>query len=442
MNSAGHGGAARGVRSVPARLGFFGLLGLFAGVGAAYAQSAAVGQTNLTLDAALDLAARHNPDLKNLRARWEAMSERAAQSAALPNPMLTYSGMEPAGGGTRSGITENRVMIEQEFPGPRKRALRGEIAGWDAETARRELDGMARDVELAVKENYHDLLAVRRATDIVRAETGVINQIAGIAETMYSTGERPQQDVLKARAETTMLKQRLLDLSAQEDALQSRLNTLLGRRPDTPLATVAAPLPHDFHVSIDDLLGLAATNRPDVRAAQAQVERSALQKELMKREATPDYRLGMEYRSVRDGEDMIMVTAGVDLPVWRSKYSAGVREADKMKQAGEAALEAAERNGALEVQTAVFTLKTALRTLDLYRTELVPQAEARFKASEAGYRTGKVDFMDLLESQRFLIEARLMTAMAEGKAGAQFARLERAVGAELKVSAPAGGIVK
>ena len=84
-----------------------------------------------------------------------------------------------------------------------------------------------------------------------------------------------------------------------------------------------------------------------------------------------------------------------------------------------------------------FKLQTARRTLELYRTELIPQAEARFGASEAGYRSGKVDFMDLLESERFLLGAKMMVAMTEGTVGMQSARLERAIGGEVKNGATA-----
>jgi outer membrane protein, heavy metal efflux system len=78
-----------------------------------------------------------------------------------------------------------------------------------------------------------------------------------------------------------------------------------------------------------------------------------------------------------------------------------------------------------------FKLLAARRTLDLYRKDLVPQAEARFKASETAYQSGKADFLDLLESERFLLNARVMAAMAEGDLGMQWARQERAVGADL-----------
>jgi outer membrane protein TolC len=119
----------------------------------------------------------------------------------------------------------------------------------------------------------------------------------------------------------------------------------------------------------------------------------------------------------------------VELPFWNAKNRAGVREAERMRASGLAAREDAERQNAFDVQDAAFQLQTARRSLALYRTELIPQAAARLSASEAGYRTGKVDFMDLLESERFLLDAKVMAVMTEGAAGMQAARLERATGA-------------
>lgn len=152
----------------------------------------------------------------------------------------------------------------------------------------------------------------------------------------------------------------------------------------------------------------------------------------MAKESSPDYTLGVEYRDFRHAGDMVMIQVGIELPVWRSKYGAAVREAGKMRTASLAARQATERKIALDVQDASFKLLTAQRTLELYRTELIPQAKARFNASEAAYRTGQTDFTDLLESQRFLLSTRIMAAMAAGNLGMQSARLERAVGWDLK----------
>ena len=405
-------------------------VGRFAGMGVASDQTPAT-NTDLTLGAAVDLAVRENPQLKSLRAKWEAMQERAVQAGALPNPTFKYSGMDSADGGKWPDTNEKRFMVEQEFPWLGKRGLREGIAAKDAEVMRRELEAMTRDVVMMVKESYFRLYALQQSIVTTRKDEAVLQRMAKIAETMYSTGERSQQDVLKANAEITMLKQRLLELDAQETTLKAKLNTLLNRRADEPLAPAVTPPEIGFSGDIDSLFALAATNRPEVQSAQAQIERYELEKKLMAKESVPDYSLGVEYRSFGDSADAVMVTVGIDLPIWRSKYRAGAREAEKMRASSQAAREAAERQVAFDVQDAAYRLLTARRSLDLYRTELIPQAEARFKASEAGYRTGKVDFMDLLESQRFLLSVRVMAAMAAGDAGMEFARLERAVGTEL-----------
>jgi len=392
----------------------------------------------LTLVEAVDRARRDNPQLQSLRAQWEAAQERPAQAITLPNPMFKYSGMDQADGGTWPDTSEKRFMVEQEFPGFGKRDLRENLARNDVDALRWELESMTREVILKVKENFFDLYALQQVIGITRKEDRVLQRMAKIAETMYSTGERTQQDVLKAQAEITLLKQRLLELDAQENTLKGNLNTLLNRRADAPLNVTAPLMETHFNGSLENLFTWAATNRPEIQAAQSQIERSDLETKLMARESVPDYRLGLEYRDIADSPDLVMFTIGIELPVWQSKYRAGVREAEIMKAARQADRETAERNSARDVQDAHFKLQTARRQLELYKTELIPQAEARFNASETGYQTGKVDFMDHLESQRFLLNVRVMAAMAEGNVGIQLARLEQAVGIEL-IPAPKSG---
>jgi outer membrane protein TolC len=387
--------------------------------------------TNLTLAAAVRQAVSDNPQLASLRAKWEAMMERPAQAKALPNPMLTYGGMDMADGGRWPDTNEKRIMVQQEFPWFGKRALREGIAAKDAESMQREFEAMTRDVVMMVKEGFYDLFAVQRVMTVTREEEAVLGRMVKIAETRYASGGGSQADVIKAQTEITMLKQRLLELHAQENTVKAKLNTLLNRRADEPLGPLESPPPVGVPGEAVRLFADAARSRPEVLAAQTKIERYGLEKKLMEKEYLPDYKLGLEYRDIQSEDNMLMFTVSVELPIWQSKYRAGVREAERMQASSQAAREAAERQSALDVQDAHFKLLTAQRTLDLYRTELIPQAEARFNASEAGYRAGKVDFLDLLESERFLLNTKVMTAMSEGAAGMQAARLERAVGADV-----------
>ena len=200
---------------------------------------------------------------------------------------------------------------------------------------------------------------------------------------------------------------------------------MLNRATDTPVGLAIIPPPRIASAT-------RAGERPEIKAAQTELERNQLQRDLMRKEFFTDYRVGVEYRNFREGDDMVMLTLSFDLPIWQNKYKAGVREADKMIESSAAALDAVRHQTAFESADARYKLTAAQRTLDLYEKTLIPQAEARFKASDAAYHTGKGDFLDLLESERFLSNARTLAAMAEGNLGMQLARLERAAGTDGK----------
>lgn len=385
--------------------------------------------TRLTLAAATETALRENTQLKSLHAKWEALQERPAQAGALPNPMLSYSGMDMAEGGDWPDTAQRRVMLQQAFPWFGKRRLREQIAAKDAETVRHELDALTRDLVMRVKEVFYNLYAEQQVIAITRDETSVLQRIAEIAQTLYATGAREQTDLIQAQTEVTLLSQQLLERQAREATLKARLNTLLNRPSDTPVSALEKP-PEPASAASAHFAQAAAAS-PEVRAAQARVERDELHRRLRAKESAPDYRLGLEYRDLRDDDNMMMFTVSVDLPIWFEKNRAAVREAEKMRESSEAARESAERQNAFDAQDARVRLDTACRTLALIRLELIPQAEARLNAHEAAYRTGKADFMDLLASERFLLETKLLATRSEAEQGIQAARLERAVGTAL-----------
>jgi len=380
---------------------------------------------SLTLDSLIETARHDNAVLRAARAKTAAMNERPAQEKALPNPMFKYGAMDSTRGNL-ADAGEKRFMVEQPFLWSGKRDLRMKIAGQDAAAMRQEAEMLEREIVMQVKETYYDLYSIQHVTQIVRAEEKLLRDVLTAAENQYATGQRTQQDVIKAEAEITMLQQKLVEQEQQESTLKARLNQLLNRNSAEPLGlAIVGPPRHPSNPA-------ATGERPEIRAAKIDLERSQLQRQLMHKEFFTDYRIGAEYRNYRAGDDMVMLTFSFDLPIWQSKYRAGVREAEKMVESSTATLDAVRQQAAFESADAHYKLRAAQRSLEIYEQTLIPQAESRFKASDASYRTGKGDFMDLLESERFLLNARTMAAMAEGNLGMQQARLERTLGTNLE----------
>lgn len=423
-------------RGIPRWCGVFALGALFAGwttLGAAAASATTPSDSlpALTLDAVIDTALKANAQLHSMQARYESMQYRSAQERTLPNPMFQFGVMDMTSGGNWPNTSEKRFMLSQDFPWFGKRGLRGAVAANEADAMKQDYDAMVREVIMEAKESYFNLYSVQRTLVITRAEENLLEEMQKIAETKYSLGEVTMQDALQAQTEISMLKQRQYELEQEEAVAKARLNLLLNHRADSPIGYAVTEPEANFDLAADELFALAEKSRPEIKRAQIDIKSREAERALMKKEYFPDYRLGLEYRSFRWGTDMAMFTIGFDLPIWRGKYSSGVRESEKMLESSQAGLENARQQTSYEVQDAFFKLTTARRTLELYKTALIPQAEARLQASEAGYRTGKVSFLELLESERVLLNARIMSIMAEGNIGMELARLERAVGTDL-----------
>ncbi len=385
--------------------------------------------SSLTLEQVVRTALQHNPQIRAMQAKWEAAQERPVQERTLPNPTFTYKGMDATKDYSFPNTNEKRMELEQSFPWFGKLGLRGRIAEKDAEIVHRDHQAMELEITMQVKETYFDLYATQRSLSITRAEQEVLKRMEDIAETRYATGAVGQQDVLKAQTEITLLEQRLLELQQQESTLKAKLNLLMNQPTDSPLGLAVTAPAADTNSDTTKLLSIAEKGRPEIEGARQDLARSRYERNLMKKEFFPDYRLGVEYRNFETGDNMVMFTVGLDLPIWLSKNRAALREADKKLESSQATLEAARQQTSFDVHDASYKVLTAQRTVELYTTALIPQAEARFSASEAGYHTGKVGFLELLESERFLLNARVMAVVAEGNLGMQMARLERAVGA-------------
>jgi outer membrane protein TolC len=357
------------------------------------------------------------------------MEARSQQAGALANPLLTYRGMDSANGGKWPNTDEKRIEIEQTFPWPGKRGLTQVMTAKAADAAKFEVAATTLDVEMLAAEAFYGLSVAQQSLEIIRAEEALLRRIETLTTLRYTTGADGQQDVLKAQTEITMLKQKEIELEARELTLKNKLNTIMNRPVKTVIGRVKGPPEQSVSADEGEQISIKAlVHRPELQLAQARIERAQAERAYMGKESLPDYKVGLEYRSM-PGDDQAMFMVGIELPIWRSKIRAGIRGANRMVESEQAAREAAERQVMQEVQDALTQIQAAQRTLELTRKELIPQAELRFSASEAGYRSGgKADFMDLLESERFLLNARVMAVMAEAELGMQWARLARAVG--------------
>lgn len=389
----------------------------------------------LTLDQAVAEALVQNPQISAAQAQWQVQVEEAPQARSLADPSF-YTMFWAVPDDTPNPFAGREVWlgIKQRFPYPGKRALKGEVATHGADMAQQRATGIAEAIARRVKAAFYDLLLNHKETAITQHHLDLTRELAGVAEAKYSTGTSAQSDVLKLMVEVSDRSNQLLVLKSKRPALAARLNQLLNRAPTQPLGQLAEPpivaLPH----TLAYLQELARRSRPELKASQAAIARSQTGLALAKKAYYPDLMVDASYWNVREGDNrwMLMLEATVPVSLWsRDGHDARVTQAKAEQRAWEATYTELENQIRYEVEEAFVQLSIAQDQMALYQKVIIPQARQTVEAMKAGYQTDRESLLNLVDSERSLLQFELEYHRAKVAAGKGWAALEWAVGTAL-----------
>jgi outer membrane protein TolC len=182
-------------------------------------------------------------------------------------------------------------------------------------------------------------------------------------------------------------------------------------------------------VALADLEARALSAQPMIRMQARAVAQAEANVRLAGRERYPDFTIGAEYMANRDMPDTWTGMLGLNIPIRRgSLYGPKIREAREHKAAVEADLAQAQIETAAMVRETAAMLRGARAMVNLYRMTVIPRAEQSLEATRAAYQTDRVEFLDLLDGHRTLLEFRMMAEEAIAEYLASRAQLDLAVG--------------
>ena len=383
-------------------------------------------------------ARERNPEIIAARNRWQSAQEIIEARRALPDPEFSYTYFVNSVE-TRVGPQRHILGAKQKFPFYGKRDLKAEVASKEAEALKASYEATEQEVILRVKKTFHDLFYVSEIIDITHDEKEILGRFEQIARTKYETGKGRQQNILKVHVEISRLEDRLLALANQKQTAEAMLNTLLDRPAHHPLGKPAQPEFREFYFIEQELFRMARENRPELRGGTALIDRSNRALNLAEKEYYPDLTVGANYIEVSEGpllvsdngQDAFNVMFSINLPIWRKKLSSQVKSATEMIKAEKSRYQNILNRTLFEVKDNYFKIQTARDSFYLYKNVLIPQAEQSLMSAEAGYITGTVNFLDLLDAERILLKIRFGYWKAYTDYLKRIADTERAVGMAL-----------
>jgi len=423
----------RTARGRPERkLGLFLALALGAAAIASSAE-AEEAQPGASLDSVLSIARRLSPELAARALEVEAAQARVEIAGSWDDPTLRITSDEID---RTAGPRQNKMIysIEQDIPLWGKRDLKRDTAR--AEVNRMKADSRTAETELIEKvkvafAQYYQADQTIRATHELH---GVVHDIAKLARERYGQNRGSQQEVFKAEVESTRIE---TEIARQEAALRSakgRLNALLARPIDAPLAEPARlrPLPAPELLAPTPLLERARTANPGLQATAAAIAGAEGSRDLAEKSWYPDITVSAgAIDRTGNGPNGYTAMIGLKMPLQFGLHHAQEREARAQLGAARARREALDQQIEGDIAEAAASLSASRRTADLIKTQLLPKNEALVRSGTAAYAIGKAALTDVLMAEHDLADLRIQLLSAEFDSQRQLAAIERLIGDDL-----------
>lgn len=394
------------------------------------------------LAAYIEQALERNPAVKQSLARYRAALQRLPQERSLPDPMfsVTQFARTPE---TRVGPQTTVVSVSQHFPWFGKLSDREKVAAKEAAALEQQHEAQKAEVVRQVKLAYYSLGYIDRAIEITEEDLALLQHYETLAQARYSQGMGLQQAVVKLQAEITRDRNRLKELQSRRVDAEAVLNTLMDYPARNPIAKVTQGTRPNVQIDYGALFEIGRTHRPEVLGALLLVERDDIRIQLAQLNYRPDFTLGASFGNVlgrsdaagrfnppeQNGKNTYSITFGMNIPIRRAKYDAAVQQATEEKTASGEGYRNTLNTVNSSVRSIGFSIVTLEEQIGLFERTLLPQAQQALLSSESAYSTGTLGVLDLLDSERVLLEVRLTLARLTSEYMKALAEMERTIGA-------------
>jgi len=403
------------------------------------------------LEAAEQLLVQYN--LTVVAARYGVDNARAQRliASVRPNPTLTLGAeafdLSAPGKNlfSNSDSAANRVYtarIDQVFERGNKRSLRTEAAELQVQAAEAQVLDTIRTQLLQLRQAFYTAVLARENVRVAQENLDLTNDTERLIKTRVHAGDAPEWDLIKFQTSKVQFQR---DLAAARLAYQQAVRdvltfvgatfpTISSPTPvalDAPLEVIGAlraePLTVSF--SLEELRQIALETRPDVLAAQRNIEAAQRTRDLAYAQRHRDVDVALEYQRI-GGDNTIGAT--VSFPLFLShKFEGQIKQGLAQVQQANVAFDQAKLQAMTDVEKAYQAYQASRQILQVYTTEALARAEESFRIAGVSYRQGATSLLELQDAQRTLNQTRVAANQAFFDYRMSLYQLEQATGKSL-----------
>lgn len=366
--------------------------------------------TGLTLDQAQTAALQRSPDVAIAAGKVAEQEALFNAARASYGPALLGTYVEgPQGGNNNETIAQRLTTLGAQV-------TLGDLVAYSPLVAQANAAVLAARFDLATAQRterinviglYYAALTARATLDArTVALQGARNDLRA-AQLRFENGDVPKLDQVRASVAVAQAEADLARAQADADNAEAALATETGASAGAlRSATVPPAEPNPVTTTPDAAVALALANRPEIASARESVEAEEHAVSVAKRGGLPVVNVSGGYTSgvdtgVKVGGPSLNVNA--TLPVGGAAQSRVVAERARLAQA-RAELAKAQRQITTEVPAAVRMYRAQTTALAAAKRAL-QEADAAFKATQTGYRSGASSSLDIETARATYVQA-------------------------------------
>lgn len=358
-----------------------------------------------SLDKVLDLAYKNNPGIAASRYSLDAEESLIASKATPDDPTIGVSTLD-RNSQTKYGTITQRIQF------PVKYILQAKAQSGLADSYKSKLEMKKLEIRQQVISLYYAIYAIQKIIQLKEANMQTVKEFARVAEKKYAAGKSPQGDSMKAHFELTQLELDLIQLKQEEEALQDNLKAIINQHTFEKLSLVNLNIktpkfyPNQVANSLPKLTSVLQNRSPRVKIQAHLLKEAKYKSSLSKWKYAPDFQLQYQQRIAGLPKDSKSYSIGITFPLWFWKKGSETSAASSRLIAQEYRLTDTIQQMIAKVKNLKGKVLTGVKTLKIYETSLIPQAQGAYNSTRAAYRANKTSFLDLLDSERSLYRVR------------------------------------
>jgi outer membrane protein, heavy metal efflux system len=370
------------------------------------------------------VALRNSSQLKAQYAEWEMKREEAGTIIGLPDPSLSLGYfIEPVE--TAQGPQRTKVSLGQTIPWFSKTKAKKQAKWARAEQAYEALENTKLHLIRELSVLWAEALYLQTSRRITEQKLALATDLEAVLQTQYKSASTSHQKYANTQIQTLDLIEQLHGLQDKEYRVRIDLGAIL--EINTPVA-----IPRLQRLSVSMISGDSPTNpHPRLTELDHLLQEAQAQRAKTRADYIPDLRVGLDYiltdprvvsgvEIADSGQDPLVFSVGLALPVWNWGAKRSAVEASKWQEKRVQALRTRETIILKqEYENANSLLTENLRQMTLYEDDLLPKAHEIVEVMEQSYISQSVNIETFTKARQNLLDLEMKLAKAKHSAAIQ-----------------------